>query len=72
MAAPSGQKHRGCVMHVKHPYPKNGWLCVSDPLGADAAAEFADYLLAVAVRHREVEEQRRLLREPLSAAWLTS
>lgn len=69
---PGGPKHARCKVHVQHPYPTSGWLCVSDEDRVADAIEFADYVLAVAVRHREIEAERMRLREPVSGCWLAA
>ena len=58
MKAPSGPRHARCELHVPHPYPSSGWLCMDDPSRADAMRAFADLIAEVAARHHAAETER--------------
>ena len=58
MKAPSGPRHARCELHIPHPYPSNGWLCMDDPSRADAMRAFADFVADVASRHHAAELEK--------------
>lgn len=58
---PTGPKHARCAVHVPHPYPKSGWLCMDSPDRIPDMVSFADYLAAVAQRYHEAEAARKRL-----------
>ena len=58
MKTPSGSRHARCELHVPHPYPSSGWLCMDDPSRADAMRAFADLIAEVAARHHAAETER--------------
>ena len=60
MKAPSGPRHARCELHIPHPYPSNGWLCMDDPSRADAMRAFGDHLMEIVARHHAAELERQV------------
>ena len=59
MKAPSGPRHARCELHIPHPYPSNGWLCMDDPSRAEDMRTFGDHLIEIVARHHAAELERQ-------------
>ena len=59
MKAPSGPRHARCELHIPHPYPSSGWLCMDDPSRAEDMRAFGDHLMEIVARHHAAELERQ-------------
>lgn len=58
---PRGAKHSRCAVHVPHPYPTSGYLCMDSPDLVPDMVSFADHLAYVAQQHHLAETARQAL-----------
>lgn len=56
---PKGGKHANCLVHVQHPYPSNGFLCIGEPtVTPEDRISWADEIAWSAEAHRAAEYER--------------